>query len=77
MNHTTLSGYNLNLKTDVNPTNIGFVKPEHRLLKVLNTFMCKSVYFCLYLFGTVSVPNIQKYIHVRKGERCAPPMDSW
>jgi len=35
--HTNLAGYNLNLKTDLNPTNIGFVKPEHRLLKVLNT----------------------------------------
>ena len=27
MNHTTITGYNLNLKTDTNPTNIGFVKP--------------------------------------------------
>ena len=42
MNHTTLTGYNLNLKTDVNPTNIGFVKPEHRLLKVLNTISAGS-----------------------------------
>jgi hypothetical protein len=37
MNHTNIIGNNLNLKTDINPTNIGFVKPEHRLLKVLNT----------------------------------------
>ena len=42
MNHTNLTGYNLNLKTDVNPTNIGFVKPEHRLLKVLNTVSAGS-----------------------------------
>jgi hypothetical protein len=42
MNHTTLKGYNLNLKTDINPTNIGFVKPEHRLLKVLNTISAGS-----------------------------------
>lgn len=42
MNHTTLTGYNLNLKNDVNPTNIGFVKPEHRLLKVLNTVSAGS-----------------------------------
>ena len=37
MNHTTVSGANLNLNNDKNTTNIGFVKPEHRLLKVLNT----------------------------------------
>lgn len=42
MNHNTLTGYNLNLKTDTNPTNIGFVKPEHRLLKVLNTISAGS-----------------------------------
>jgi len=42
MNHTTITGYNLNLKTDTNPTNIGFVKPEHRLLKVLNTVSAGS-----------------------------------
>ena len=42
MNHTTLTGYNLNLKNDINPTNIGFVKPEHRLLKVLNTVSAGS-----------------------------------
>jgi len=42
MNHTTLTGYNLNLKNDANPTNIGFVKPEHRLLKVLNTVSAGS-----------------------------------
>tara|TARA_B100001094_G_scaffold143988_2_gene139502 strand:+ start:4351 stop:5376 length:1026 start_codon:yes stop_codon:yes gene_type:complete len=42
MNHTTLTGYNLNLKNDTNPTNIGFVKPEHRLLKVLNTISAGS-----------------------------------
>ena len=40
--HTNLAGYNLNLKTDLNPTNIGFVKPEHRLLKVLNTVSAGS-----------------------------------
>jgi hypothetical protein len=42
MNHTTFTGYNLNLKNDTNPTNIGFVKPEHRLLKVLNTVSAGS-----------------------------------
>lgn len=42
MNHTTFTGYNLNLKKDTNPTNIGFVKPEHRLLKVLNTVSAGS-----------------------------------
>jgi len=42
MNHTTITGYNLNIKTDKNPTNIGFVKPEHRLLKVLNTVSAGS-----------------------------------
>lgn len=42
MNHTTLTGYDLNLKNDTNPTNIGFVKPEHRLLKVLNTVSAGS-----------------------------------
>ena len=42
MNHTTITGHNLNLKTDTNPTNIGFVKPEHRLLKVLNTVSAGS-----------------------------------
>lgn len=42
MNHTTLMGNNLNLKTDLNPTNIGFVKPEHRLLKILNTVSAGS-----------------------------------
>ena len=42
MNHTTLTGYNLNLKNDANPTNIGFVKPEHRLLKILNTVSAGS-----------------------------------
>jgi hypothetical protein len=42
MNHTTLTGYDLNLKTDTNPTNIGFVKPENRLLKVLNTVSAGS-----------------------------------
>lgn len=42
MNHTTITGYNLNLKNDTNPTNIGFVKPEHRLLKVLNTVSAGS-----------------------------------
>ena len=42
INHTNLTGYNLNLKTDLNPTNIGFVKPEHRLLKVLNTISSGS-----------------------------------
>tara|TARA_A100001015_G_scaffold320181_1_gene445669 strand:+ start:1463 stop:2488 length:1026 start_codon:yes stop_codon:yes gene_type:complete len=42
MNHTTFTGYNLNLKNDINPTNIGFVKPEHRLLKVLNTVSAGS-----------------------------------
>ena len=42
MNHTTLIGYNLNLKNNINPTNIGFVKPEHRLLKVLNTVSAGS-----------------------------------
>ena len=26
MNHTTFTGYNLNLNNDTNPTNIGFVK---------------------------------------------------
>jgi len=41
MNHT-ITGHNLNLKTDTNPTNIGFVKPEHRLLKVLNTVSAGS-----------------------------------
>jgi len=40
--HTNLAGYNLNLKTDLNPTNIGFVKPEHRLLKILNTVSAGS-----------------------------------
>jgi len=42
MNHTNIIGNNLNLKTDINPTNIGFVKPEHRLLKVLNTVSAGS-----------------------------------
>ena len=42
MNHTTLTAYNLNLNNDTNPTNIGFVKPEHRLLKVLNTVSAGS-----------------------------------
>ena len=42
MNHTTITGYNLNLKTETKPTNIGFVKPEHRLLKVLNTVSAGS-----------------------------------
>ena len=42
MDHNTLTEYNLNLKTDTNPTNIGFVKPEHRLLKVLNTVSAGS-----------------------------------
>ena len=42
MNHTTITGHNLYLKTDTNPTNIGFVKPEHRLLKVLNTVSAGS-----------------------------------
>ena len=42
INHTNLAGYNLNLKTDLNPTNLGFVKPEHRLLKVLNTVSAGS-----------------------------------
>lgn len=42
MNHTNIIGDNLNLKTDINPTNIGFVKPEHRLLKVLNTVSAGS-----------------------------------
>lgn len=42
MNHTTLTGYDLNLKTDTNPTNIGFVKPENRLLKILNTVSAGS-----------------------------------
>jgi hypothetical protein len=42
MNHTTFTGYNLNLKNDNNPTNIGFVKPEHKLLKVLNTVSAGS-----------------------------------
>ena len=42
MNHTTFTGYNQNLKNDNNPTNIGFVKPEHRLLKVLNTVSAGS-----------------------------------
>ena len=37
MNHTTVSEADLNMNNNKNPTNIGFVKPEHRLLKVLNT----------------------------------------
>ena len=37
MNHTTVSEADLNINNNENPTNIGFVKPEHRLLKVLNT----------------------------------------
>ena len=42
MKHTTLSGQNLNLNNNPNPTNIGFVKPEHRLLKILNTISAGS-----------------------------------
>jgi hypothetical protein len=42
MKHTTVSGASLNLKTNQNPTNLGFVKPEHRLLKVLNTISSGS-----------------------------------
>ena len=37
MKHTYIPSLNLNLNNDKNTTNIGFVKPEHRLLKVLNT----------------------------------------
>ena len=40
--HTTLSGYDLKLNNNTNPTDIGFVKPEHRLLKVLNTISAGS-----------------------------------
>jgi hypothetical protein len=55
MNHTTIMGNNLNLKTDTNSTNIGFVKPEHRLLKVLNTVSAGSK---IRLDG-----NLQAYIY--------------
>ena len=42
--HTTLSEYDLKLNNNnyTNPTDIGFVKPEHRLLKVLNTISAGS-----------------------------------
>ena len=51
MNHTTLTGYNLNLKNDINPTNIGFVKPEHRLLKVLNTISADWYRINQWIYG--------------------------
>tara|TARA_B100000900_G_scaffold374829_1_gene356377 strand:- start:12934 stop:13950 length:1017 start_codon:yes stop_codon:yes gene_type:complete len=36
------TNHNLNLNENKNPTNIGFVKPEHRLLKILNNISSGS-----------------------------------
>ena len=55
--HTNLAGYNLNLKTDLNPTNIGFVKPEHSLLKVLNTV--SSTALSIFFRFKISYSNLE------------------
>ena len=41
-NHTYVNPTNINLNINKNETNIGFVKPEHRLLKILNTISAGS-----------------------------------